>query len=207
MTRYRSHASIGSRVEFPEWRGERHHMLPFTRSAGVPAHVERFQGTVDQMMRDVDVDRDEELYLMIDEADVAPGVAHRRPGLHVDGYWHPRWLLHGGHSPFPAHAPWPPPEPPTPSKKEPPKNRAHEGLLIASNYTAARAFLGEYERDFLGDWRGGACSDDIAKHMSELQLEAGFVFHLDVFTLHESLPVRENVRRTVVRINVPCWAP
>ena len=34
-------------------------------------------------------------------------------------------------------------------------------------------------------------------------LVGGLVYRMDVFSLHESLPVERALRRTVVRINVP----
>jgi hypothetical protein len=216
-----SYVRRGDYVGFPEWRGERHYMLPFTIQTRLPERVSRFQCTVDQMMKGVDVSARQECYLMVDEMEVATGLCHRRPGLHADGYWIPELKCHGGsparHSPVPYEPvnPTPPkpkepdpPPPPDPSYydgRQKPK-KATQGLLIASNHTAARAFIGHYERDFLGDWRGGECFDLSTQGMTEVTLLAGVAYHLDVFTLHESLPVQDEVRRTLVRINVPNWS-
>ena len=78
-----------------------------------------------------------------------------------------------------------------------------EALLLASNYSACRALVGTYTRDFVADWRGGDCADLNVRDLRPVELEGGRVYKLDVFSLHESLPVRESVRRTLVRINVP----
>lgn len=199
MTTHQSICTPGPAVHFPEWRGERHYMLPFTVRGGVPATVARYAGVVDDMLRTVDVDSNQECYLMIDEAVVEPGVAHRRPGLHADGYWHPAMYCHGGggHSPRPAHHPLPAPRPrPRPRPKA-------EALLLASNYSACRALVGTYTRDFLARWDGGDCSTVDTSGMLPMTLDANRVYKLDVFSLHESLPVRERVQRAVVRINVP----
>lgn len=77
---------------------------------------------------------------------------------------------------------------------------------MASSYTSARAFIGEYERDFMADWQGGACPETSTEGLEEVPLLAHRAYHLDVFTLHESLPVRHPVRRTLLRINVPNWS-
>lgn len=210
---------IGSKVTFPEWLGERHYMLPFTLHTGLPREVERYQSTIDQMMAEVAVDRDQECYFMVDEKIVEPGVTHRRAGLHVEGYWHPKLHCHsgGGHCPAPpAHGPTPTRSPtprpiPDPKEKDTPKTywtRAFsEGVILASNYTSARALIGHYERDFVADWRKGDCSDLDTAGLQEITLQGGIAYHMDVFTLHESLPVRERIQRTLIRLNVPGWSP
>lgn len=178
----------GSPVTFPEWRGEKHYMIPFTMSADLPEKISRYQNVVRQMMSGVDVDPNQECYLLVDEKEVLPNNFHRRPGLHVDGYWHPEIQCHGGHSPAPRHS-----------------SLVPEGLLLASSYAACRALVGQYERDFEADWRGGDCSDLRTDGLREIQLQANRAYLLDVMTLHESLPIYEPVKRTVIRINVPNW--
>lgn len=171
-------------------------MIPFTIRNGLAAEISRFQATVDQMFEGTSTDPDQECYVMIDEAIVSAGNPQRRPGLHVDGYWHPSLSCHGGgsHDPKPRHAPTPP---------NPPKKR-NEALLLASNYSAARALVGDYDRNFIADWRGGDCSDLPIGGLNEIILNSNVAYHMDVFTLHESLPVRKTVQRTLVRINAPC---
>lgn len=174
-------------------------MLPFTVTGGLPESVMRFAETVRLMLSTVDIDPLQECYLMIDEADVASGECHRRPGLHVDGYWYPAAQCHGGEHPNPGHRPSPKP---SPGKHSGVGNRA-ETVLLASNYEAAAVYTGAYERDFITDWRGGDCSDIDVSGLARIPLSAGRAYALDAFSLHESLPVRSQTRRTVVRINVP----
>ena len=205
MITHQSICAPGPAVTLPEWRGERHYMIPFTVSSGLPRDLLRYSQAVAQMMSTVEVDSEQECYLMVDEAELVPDTFHRRPGVHVDGYWHNTISCHGGapsHSPGPRHGGTPRPSPghrPAHSAS----GEASEALLLASNYAAARAYVGQYERDFAADWRGGDCSDIALQRLAEIQLQVGRVYKLDVMSLHESRPVREHVRRTVLRINVP----
>lgn len=210
----------GSSVNMPTWQGERHYMLPFTVLKGLPPNLRRFQQAVDQMMEGIIVDGHQECYIMIDEKMVVPNGFHRRPGLHVDGYWHPG--LGGHHQRIMAHQPGPPGHGPEPQRGHSPRpthggiqakgHEGHsavgnvgEGLILASNYGASRALLGSYERDFVKDWRKGDCTDLDVSHMEELFLEPNRAYHLDVMTLHESLPIPVAVKRTLIRLNVPNW--
>jgi hypothetical protein len=206
-------------------------MLPFTVRNGLPKSIGRFETTVAQMLEGLIVNPDQECYIMIDEKEVHPGNFHRRPGLHVDGYWDPGTRGHGGHraschrpTPSPGHTPapkprhrgespghcaapghapyWSPTPPPPPGHRSGPA-KTTEALLLASNYSAARAVTGQYSRDFVTDWRGGDCSDLSTYGLKEVLLQANRCYHMDVMTLHESLPITESVKRTLVRINVP----
>nr|DAF93524.1 MAG TPA: hypothetical protein [Myoviridae sp. ctshb19] len=95
---------VGS-VAFPAFLGERVYMQEFRMEKGLPENLKRWQPTVDQML--VGVDTDGPIYLMIDQKAVKANVTHRRPGLHVDGYWHPMIQAHGGS----GHGERPMPEP------------------------------------------------------------------------------------------------
>ena len=200
---HESFAIKGAPVSFPEWRGERHYMLGFTLASGLPSAAKRYQAAVDQMMSSVSVATDQECFLMVDEKLVGPGKTHRRPGLHVDGYWRPVAHCHGGAPPTrPGHHPAPSP---SPSPGHSPRGESAEAILMASNFAASVALLGAYQRDFEKDWRGGDCSDVDATTLTPVTLESGATYVLDVFSLHASMPVTENVRRTLLRINVPNW--
>lgn len=208
-----SQVTQGSSVNMPAWQGERHYMVPFSLKTGLPKTMRRYQQVVDQMMEGVIVAASQECYVMVDESVVLPVSYHRRPGLHIDGYWNPGVGHHGGISAH-GHGPGPGPRwnaiPVTVQAghrghKGVTPLRAAEGLLLASNFTACRAFVGQYERDFKKDWRGGDCSDLDVSVLDEVFLEAGRAYHMDVMTLHESLPVPVKVQRSVIRINVPNW--
>jgi hypothetical protein len=228
MSKHVSSLSVGGTVQFPEWRGERHYMVPFTASVGPLGEVARFAVAVRQMLAGLSLDPNQECYLMVDERTVEPGAFHRRPGLHVDGYWHPTLQCHGGggsgghgysppsptprpapapRRPRPAPAPKAPGEPVVPSTppdywRETAPARG-EALILASSYSSARGLVGTYERDFASDWRGGDCSTIKGDGLDAVALASHTAYHMSVFTLHESLPVRERVRRTLIRLNVP----
>jgi hypothetical protein len=187
-------------VEFPKFKGERHYMIPFTMEKGLPAELRHWQPTVDGMLKGIRTNA--EMYLMVDQMEVAAGTPHRRPGVHVDGYWNPAIQAHGDgghharrHTPAPRHGP-------TPGRHisaAPYK----ELLLLASDVEGCQAFTGKYERDFVADWRGGDCADLDVSNLIRIPMRANRCYVGDVFTLHESLPLMVDAKRTLVRINAP----
>lgn len=245
---YESKVQENGLVTFPEFTGERVYMLPFFQKEGLPENLKRWQPTIDQMLDGVMTDQP--IYLMIDQAFVSAGKNHRRPGLHIDGYWNPSGGhdghkvksslagSHGGHKSNSGlylgshgikggHAP-------TDKKKKkgshggsshgskPSKGyhggghgaihgsgpqswaeaifKEHEALILASNITASRGFVGSFEGPIkdMGD-----CGHIETKNLKEVILEAGKAYTGNVTFLHESLPAQEDGYRTLVRLNVP----
>src|SRR5512144_898315 len=86
-------------VRFPEFIGERVYMREFNPRNGLPKDLARWQGTVDAMLDGVDAPGS--VFIMIDQGEVKAGQFHRRPGVHVDGYWIPAIHAHG--EPRPHH--------------------------------------------------------------------------------------------------------
>jgi len=80
-------------VTFPQHTGERVYMTPFFKRLGLPDELRRWQPTVDAMLEGVDTAGP--IYLMVDQALVRVGNPHRRPGVHIDGYWIPALHAHG----------------------------------------------------------------------------------------------------------------
>jgi hypothetical protein len=216
-------------VAFPQHTGERIYMREFRKSDGLPFDLERWQPTVDSMLDGIDTDGP--IYLMVDQGVVRAGHTHRRPGLHIDGYWVPAKQAHngsgGGHSSTPSrdsgghrgyrgHSSTPPARDPGSHRGSGrhasgshggwinAKFEEHEGLILASSITAARAFDGEFEG---APNDGGDCSHIDTKAMREVMLSAGRIYAGNVTMLHESLPVSFDCLRTVVRLNVPGWHP
>jgi hypothetical protein len=70
-------------VAFPAFTGERVYMEPIY-NAKLPARLARWAITVDCMLAGL-VPR--VMYLMVDQQALVGGQFHRRPGIHVDGYW------------------------------------------------------------------------------------------------------------------------
>lgn len=81
-------------VHFPAFNGEKHYMVPFLKRFGLPNDLSHWQETVDDMLDGIETD--EPIYFMADQAFVKAGRPHRRPGVHVDGYWVPDLRGHSG---------------------------------------------------------------------------------------------------------------
>lgn len=204
-------------VPFPQVGLERVYMQPFFKKEGLPKQYQHWQPTIDAMLEGVDTEAP--IYLMVDRGHVKAGTPHRRPGVHIDGYWNPGKSEHG-HNGVSAHG----------SggghrgnghRSTPQDDRhggskhmaggwvgatyeAHEGILLASDIQACRAFIGEY-REPPKD--GGDCSHVDTSSLIVVPFEAGKVYAGNVTMLHESLPVQQDCVRTVVRLNVPHWSP
>lgn len=72
---------------FPAFNGERHHMRAFFQDGGLPGDLKHWQPTVDTMLDGIRTDAP--IYLMVDQSVVKAGTTHRRPRMHLDGYWVP----------------------------------------------------------------------------------------------------------------------
>lgn len=189
------------RVPFPEFRQERHYMLPFKQVEGLPHELRSWQPTVDAMLDGITTDQP--IYFMVDQSVVEPGKAHRRPGVHVDGYWVPDLKAHGGghtgggrgrHST--AGGRWD-----TGGGwwwkcdfSEP------EALILASDVSGANAFVGEYDPKYIGE---GGSYDGPLDDLNQLDMMDHRVYVGTVGTLHQSLPLLRGGPRTVVRLNCP----
>lgn len=203
-------------VRFPAFNKERHYMRPFTQAEGLPKDLRHWQTTVDQML--LGVDAPGPIYIMIDQSEVRAGAAQRRPGVHIDGYWNPGLSAHdsgghvtkatGSHRPEPVHlssprAAW---------DTSPPRwNTAHlkgqwpaEAIILASDVQACRALVGAWD-GVIGD--GGDCSHLALAGLESITMQPNVAYAGNVTMLHESLPVAQDCRRTLVRLNVPGWTP
>ncbi|MCK2122069.1 hypothetical protein [Pseudomonas sp. PNPG3] len=215
----------GGVVDFPAFLGERVYMHEFRMGAGLPEHLKRWQHTVDQML--IGVDTDGPIYLMIDQKTVTASSTHRRPGLHVDGYWvpagsgwdgggKPAWngvSAHGGGSHRarpepPSHGggshrslrafEWPG-HPEYPTWRFDARDRP-EAIILASDISASRGLVGEFDGPIKV---GGDVSHLDLSHLEQVLLQAGRVYQGNVSFIHESLPVPVDCQRTLVRLNVP----
>lgn len=177
-------------VTFPAFLVERIYMREFRRDSGLPADLQRWQQTVDAMLDGIDTDGP--IYLMVDQNIVGAGQAHRRPGLHVDGYWS-AGRGHQGHRGAWNGDGWVTCDFATP-----------EATILASNIGASRALVGQFQGDPRED---GDCSHLDISGLTEVALQADRVYAGNVTMLHESLPVHVTCMRTLVRLTVPGWEP
>lgn len=203
---FHSEMQARSRVQFPLFAGERHYMIPFFQSEGLSVHLSHWQPTVDAMLEGIETYAP--IYFMADQSFVGAGQTQRRPGLHVDGYWHPDLHAHGGggHRGYGGHYP-------SGHRGRGGHTGRHmasgwdevdfsepEALILASNVSAARAYLGDYDGP-IGD--GGDASKIDVSNLRVMHMEKNVAYCGTVATLHESLPVRVDCHRTLVRLNCP----
>lgn len=187
-------------VPFPEFTGERVYMLPFTKADGLPYDLARWQPTVDAMLDGVDVAGP--IYLMIDQGMVRAGLTHRRPGVHIDGYWQPEVQAHGSH------------QPPQPGRghifagshgTHVSSGRASEALILASSVQGGAAWVGQYDGE---PGEGGDFSHIDLRNLERVPMTAGRAWAGNAMTtLHASIPLARDTPRTLVRLNVPGWLP
>lgn len=194
MKNFKSIVQQRGPVPFAAHIGERIYMQEFHKGEPLPANLRRWAPTLDAMLDDVDTDGP--LYLMIDQGVVRTGTSHRRPGVHIDGYWVPAISAHGGSHVGSwdngkgnwLHADY----------------AEHEGILLASSVQAAQAYSGVFAGQ---PGEGGDCTHIDLTGLVPTAMLAGQCYAGNVTMLHESLPVAFDVLRTVVRINVPGWTP
>lgn len=172
------------RVTFPEFTGERVYMRRFTKAAGLPPDLARWQPTVDAMLDGVNAPGS--IFLMVDQSPVRAGMAQRRPGLHVDGYWNADSARHNGGGHFLA-------------------GDGAEAILLASSVLGGCGYVGRFDGR-PGD--GGDCEHLGRDGLLRVDMEPGYTWagHA-LHMLHESVPVRCDALRTLVRLNVAGWAP
>lgn len=204
MIQRNSFVQARAAVTFPEFCGERHYMIPFMQQEGLPNNLSHWQPTVNAMLEGIKSDLP--IYLMIDQKFVSAGVSHRRPGLHVDGYWDPGTMLHGSHRVVLAssHTPQPPGHTPRSDTWADAVLSEPEAIILATDVTSALAYRGKWSGT-VGDM--GDCSNINIQHLTPVIMQANTVFAGNAAMLHESLPVLFDCYRTVVRLNVPGYSP
>lgn len=202
-------------THWPSHTNERIYMVPFIQSEGLPDEINRWQGVVDTMLEGIETDKP--IYIMVDQGIVEHGKTHRRPGVHIDGYWCPSISSHGGSS---GHGPYRPPSH-GPSRGYHRSRGAHvsvagrwdapptwhtstfaedEAIILASDVGAARAYAGQFT-GHIGD--GGDCSTINLDDLELIDMQANQVYAGNVTMLHESVPVQVTTPRSLVRLNLP----
>lgn len=182
-------------VSFPAFLAERVYMREFTKKDGLPSDLKRWQPTVDAMLEGVE--NDGPIYIMIDQKIVGGQTSHRRPGIHIDGYWNAQGRRHDqpGHITNFASMwdrPW---NAPKPGEIIP-----HEALILASDVSGCRALVGEWE-GVIGE--GGDCSHLDLSHLQEIIMQPNIAYAGNVTMLHESIVLPVETKRTLVRLSVP----
>jgi hypothetical protein len=81
---------------------------------------------------------------------------------------------------------------------------APEAIILASDYTACIGYHGKWTGPV---GAGGDCSNIDVSRMRPVIMQANTVFVGNAAMVHESVPVFQDVCRTVVRLNVPGYSP
>lgn len=169
------------KVDLPAFSGTRIMMMPVRLGdlGGIPTH---YQATCTRMFNLMQQRHIGQVgYLTIDERRLMPGKTLRRPGLHVDGYYHGRcggWGGGGG---------W---------------GSVGNGMLTLSSTPHCRAYAGVFDGE--PGWEGEC--DHIQVGTGET-FEANRAYWVDGACVHESMPVTEETERQFVRLSMPSNGP
>lgn len=154
-----------------------------------------FEDPIEKMLANVQ-DDGAKVFITIDQKLVLPGKTHRRPGAHVDGNFIFSWSSGGGG--------WLTGEN---GRVLSPENHKLQyvnpmgGMLIVSDYQACRAWVGEIDDE---PGQGGNCAHmaDKLKTLESFLLDPNQVYLGNSTCVHESLPIQEEVQRTLIRITL-----
>lgn len=188
---YNSKCELIGDVSFPEFTGEKVYMQKFYQKDGLPKHFSRWQSTIDQMLATTETD--EPIFLMISQKLVNANESHRPSGVHIDGYWDEKIFMHRGTGHRGCK------NPPIDDNWNKIDLSDPESLILASNYASCKVYTGDYS-GVIGN--RGDCSAIDTTGMSTAILEPFKAYKGNVAFLHESLPVEQDVYRTLVRLNL-----
>jgi hypothetical protein len=177
-------------LPLPEYRSKRIMMMPFRVEDPLftlPGSLGDWRETVDLMlwMYD-DGDREPGIgYLTIDEAVLAKGETHRRPGLHVDG------IGEDGSSDgaWGGGGTW-----------------GSRGFLMTSSHVGCQAWEQSFEAGLLPN---GDCEPlrDQCQEETRRVLNGGRLYACPGLCVHEAVPMEKTTKRQFVRISMPSDGP
>lgn len=122
-------------------------------------------------------------YLTIDERLVPKGETHRRAGIHVDG------VREAGEA-----GGW-----------APPGGWGSTGMITASDVTGCRVYPGKWRNADVG--YDGDCEHLRERLAMYHDLVPNVAYHFGPYTVHESLPAKQDTPRVFVRLSMPSDCP
>ncbi len=162
------------------------HMHPFNlHKIQMPIGFEDYESILKSLCKQINAFNGE-AYMTVDEKIVEKGCFHRRPGPHVDGFWVKESHSHG--------------QPKPPGSHIHKKNIARMPLILVSNEVGCRVWSGLF--DELPQSDGDLSHVKLKENKSEI-LEANRAYFLSGDCIHESLPMQETVKRSLLRITLP----
>lgn len=197
---FNSQIAAVSKIALPAFIGAQVYMRKHV--IGEPVVLEDAPGfapVVERMLSGVELPVGSEVFITVDQKQLQAGKTHRRGGAHVDGNYIFDW---GGGS---GGGGW---LTGVNGRVLSPENHRLQycnpdgGMLIVSDHQACRAWTGEFQGE---PNQGGDCShltQDLTDNPSFL-LEPNRVYLANSTCVHESLPLTEDVARTLVRITLP----
>ena len=128
-------------------------------------------------------------YLTIDEAHVTAGATHRRPGLHVDGWYRGEAGGWGG-----GGGGWAGGD----------SVGGGTGMIVACSRDGARLWSGTFEGQ---PEPSGECERLRSQLGPEWEMPPGVAYWCSPLCVHEAVPARESGPRVFVRLSLPSKAP
>lgn len=191
-------------ISLPEFRGDKIYMYSFDiENPILPSGYERWYSTISEIISH-SPKKTGKAYLTIDEKIVNKGETHRRGGPHTDGNYLFSW---GNIDPNPGQ-----PQPGSgwltgedgrflPREQHEQQYCSEKGgMLIVSSYESCKGWNGKYDGQ---PNQGGDCSHLNLSEMETFILKTNTLYWGNSTFIHESLPVKEDVKRQLVRITLP----
>lgn len=181
-------------INFPKFKQGHLYMHPINLENPIlPDEYYQYKDALNKMLSNSPVKKGI-AYVTIDNKLVTKGNSHRRGGPHVDGNFLFGWGTGGGNGWLTGHAGR------ILSKEKHEEQYCSNlgGTLISSSYAACKAWRGEFKEQ---PKQGGNCEH--IKLDKGIILESNKVYLMNSTCIHESLPVKENVERSLIRITLP----
>jgi hypothetical protein len=177
-------------LEFPAFTGLRVMMLPVVidDADSVPPAYADWRAAFLRLSSFAIQHAGEVGYLTIDEAHVSAGETHRRPGLHVDGWYRGEAGGWGGGGSWGGGD----------------TVGGGTGMLVACSSDGARIWSGTFAGRPDPD---GGCEHVRSQLGPAWEMVPGIAYWCSPLCLHEAVPAREAGPRTFVRLSLPSKAP
>jgi hypothetical protein len=182
LNTFESSIKLSGEITFPEFSGIRILQMPFILGdiESIPDFLFHWKNTFLQLF-DISHIKNGIAYITIDEKIVKKDETHRRKGLHVDGVFegHAECTFGGGTF-----------------------GTIKDGMYLASSEIGCRA----WNQSFNG-WAGyeGECDHllDQCKPENEVILNKNKIYWLGGLCVHESIPMKKDTKRTLIRMTLP----
>lgn len=177
-----------SKVRLPDFSGTRIMMMPLILGDlnSIPESLNHYKETFKDLFKLTDPKHFGKVgYITIDEKEVLKGNTHRRSGLHVDGVYNDScggWGGGGG---------W---------------GSVGNGMITVSSVEGCKAYNQKFDGIIGKDGECDLLEDQLDESKATI-FKKNTAYWVDGLCVHESLPQKENTKRTFVRLSMPSNAP